>query len=370
MKKLILSTFVTFLFLIGCNSDENTETASESISIQKKETQITSEDYLTTKVAVTFNKMVQEKNVFEYIATIFEDNIAMLTEDTIKDDVLPKLIVEDNIMMSNGVYEDNIMLSAFTIKDDLIMGKTSFEDIFIETYNQLYTENEISYSVILNSLPKLYLGIPLNALEDYNTWKENGFPTSLKSYLKTDNKLQKITKDKLIKTIGKENYEELTNTEKKEYEFYYLFSDNGKTTVIASEEKKGTVIVIENEETKIASFNIKNIIDTNSIEIIENGKSSFFKQNNMIYQTYIDIDEQNSCNGFYVLNCGTELDNFIQKKLDEANENCETYRTCLPVCCYGSIMNMMIEIEPDSFKCKKAMDYIHVLSMYSLSIEP
>ena len=209
MKKLILSTFVTFLFLIGCNSDENTETASENISIQKKETQITSEDYLTTKVAVTFNKMAQEKNVFEYIATIFEDNIAMLAEDTIKDDVLPKLIVEDNIMMSNGVYEDNIMLSAFTIKDDLIMGKTSFEDIFIETYNQLYKENEISYSAILNSLPKLYLGIPLNALEDYNTWKENGFPTSLKSYLKTDNKLQKITKDKLIITIGKKNYEEL-----------------------------------------------------------------------------------------------------------------------------------------------------------------
>ena len=94
------------------------------------------------------------------------------------------------------------------------------------------------------------------------------------------------------------------------------------------------------------------------------------KQNNMTYQTYIDITKPNPCNGFYVFPCGSkELDDYLSKMQQKANEKCETYEICLPLCCHGSIMYVMFPFEPKPIKCAQANDYLNVLSNYSLNIK-
>lgn len=381
MKKLFLSTITFYLLVIGCNTN------SETLVNEKKETlstlqkgEKTEEIPFIRKVSATFNKVVQNENVWKKLKTVIEDNLVMKQNTTSKTDennvfedhvfLLTDFVTEDHVIVrASSIFEDNVMMKTSTIKDDLIMGKTTSSNIFIETYNALYPEETINdYQTILKKLPKLYFGVPTYALNNYDLWKEKGFPVTLKSYDANDNKLSKVSKEEVIENIGTENYEKLIENNEQEQLIYHLYIEKDVISVIAAKGKKGSVIIIKDTTINVASFTIDDENHYNNIRINENEETYVFPQNNAMIQTYIDLPY--GCNDYYSFICGSpEMDAYTLKMQELANATCTTIWRCIPCCDpnYGSISYYTMVFEPTSHRCKKTLDYLQVLSMYPLT---
>lgn len=348
-----------FALLTSCNSDTELATDNNTkISTQSKTSFRTEEVPISRKVANTFNVIVQNEEAWKSLKNVFEDDIVMRTQ----------FVTEDHVMLSARIIKDDVLpKTEFIIKDDVFIGKTTFSETFTGIYNHLYPSDKISYELILQKLPKLHFAAPKLALEDYNTWKEKGFPIVVKSYNNENNNLSKIDKEKVVNIIGSENYEKLITTSKISNPNFYLSKTNEAIVIIAAKANKGGIVKIENEQTKIASFQIEDKGHYNNIVVNENSLTTTMKQSNMLTQAYLDVFIPNSCNGFYVYNCGSPaLETYLQNKQQLANKTCETNGVCLPICCDGSIMWVMYQFVPNSIKCKKVMDYVTELSMYSM----
>lgn len=372
MKKLFLLPIAYCMLIIGCQT-----TDSDVFDNEKKETltiKQRSEDIpLIRKVSATFNKMVQKKEVWKKLQAIFEDNIAMKqsTKNNVYEDniiFISDNIVEDNIMMkASWVFEDDIIMRPKTIKDD-VLPKISLREIFTNTYNTLYPEENISYTSILQQLPKLYFGYPISALKNHDTWKKNGFPVLAKSYDVGNNKLQIINKEEAIKLVGIDNFNELIKNSKQEYENYYV-SKSDVISIIAARENQGHIMTLKEGNSTIASFEINTKKHYNQFKINESKETYSISQSNMMYQTYIDLP--NGCNGYYSFICGSlEMNTYTEKMQALANETCNTFWRCIPCCdpYSGGISYYTMIFEPTAIKCKKAQSYIQALSMYSLEI--
>lgn len=347
MKKLFLLPIAYCMLIIGCQT-----TDSDVLDNEKKETLTVkqrSEDIpLIRKVSATFNKIIQNEEVWEKIK-------AFVTEDHV-------------ILKNNNVFEDHFIMNAFTIKDDVFIGKTSFKNTFSETYNALYPEDNINYTAVLKQLPKLHFGFPVSALNNYDVWKESGFPILAKSYDVGNNKLQIINKEEAIKLVGIDNFNELIKNSKQEYENYYV-SKSDVISIIAARENQGHIMTLKEGNSTIASFEINTKKHYNQFKINESKETYSISQSNMMYQTYIDLP--NGCNGYYSFICGSlEMNTYTEKMQALANETCNTFWRCIPCCdpYSGGISYYTMIFEPTAIKCKKAQSYIQALSMYSLEI--
>lgn len=349
MKKLFLLTIILCSLLIKCESNSETlvDEKKDLLTTQKR-VEKTEETPLIRKVSATFNKIVQNKEVFKKIRD---------------------LVYEDNIIFKNTyVFEDYFIMSASIIKDDVLpKNKVTFGDVFTEKFNELYSEEKTTYSSILKKLPKLHFGIPVSAIENYESWEKSGFPITVKSYNADGNELQKITKEEVIKTIGVKNYEKIQQG----YESFYTYKNDVVIAIIAAKENSGNVIIINEKETQIASFNINNEKHYNSISIHNNNETYTIPQNNIFSQTYIDLP--NGCNDFYTFICGSQqMDNHYIQMQQQANETCTTLWSCIPCCnpYTGYVTYYTTLFEPTSIKCKKVQNFVNVLSMYSLTNTP
>jgi len=348
MKKIFLLPIIYCLLIIGCQTNEPDILANEEKATLQQKNEREEAIPLIRKVAATFNKVVQNEEVWKQIQDF-------VTEDHV-------------ILKSDYVFEDHFIMRAETIKDDLIMGLVSFENRFIETYKTLYPEENINYNIILESLPKLHFGIPVSALENYNIWKEKGFPVTVKSYNIKNNQLKKLTREETIKSIGLENFNKLINKNQQESEYYYYLKNEEITSVIAPKGKKGSVVLIKNNNTSLASFSIDDKKDHNVFTINDGQETYSVSQNNMMYQTYIDLP--NGCNDYYTFICGSEdMNQYYTQMQNIANETCETIWRCIPCCnpYTGNVTYLTTIFEPSSLKCKKTLNYLNVLSMYPLT---
>ena len=349
MKRLIITMVVCLLAMASCAKEELIEANKEEVSFNEKTEE--EETHLITKVSATFNKMVQDKELLYALKNI--DETLLLGVDTIKDDVLPSGIFEDNVMMFSGE----------TIRDDLIIGRTSFETVFEETYAALYKE-EMQFDVVLGALPKLYFGVPKTAFEDYGEWLEKGAVIYVQSYDNTTNSLQQVSKEKLIGFLGKEYYGDFEQAlEGTAYDTFYIDEVLGVKKVIAKKGDAGKVMVIEEGKNAIVDFKINDegSYDTVSL-VLEKEEVTFYKER-ALKQVYVDIVNPYWCNQPYAFKCGSvALQNFLAEKQAWANKTCQTYTTCLPLCCHGGIIYAMFVIEPTAIRCAVAQQYISVLS--------
>ncbi|SEE35312.1 hypothetical protein SAMN04487765_2245 [Tenacibaculum sp. MAR_2010_89] len=361
MKKLFLLPFIYCMLIMGCqttDSDVLDNEKKETLTVQQRSENIP----LIRKVSATFNKVVQNEEAWKKIqAFVTEDHVILKSNNVFEDHF---------IMNAKLVIEDDIIFRAETIKDD-VLPKSSLKEVFINTYSSLYPEDNINYTTILKQLPKLHFGIPVSALKNYDTWKENGFPVLAKSYDANNNKLEKVNKEEAIKLIGIDNFNKLTEKSKEPYESYYASKSDVVIAIIAiaTRKKQGNIITIKDDKTSIASFVINDEKHYNEL-IVNDGNETFaFAQNNMMQQTYIDLP--NGCNGYYSFICGSDkMNTYTQQMQKLANDTCNTIWRCIPCCdpYTGGINYYAMIFEPNSIKCKKTMDYLQVLSMYSLEV--
>ncbi|WP_431164810.1 hypothetical protein [Tenacibaculum halocynthiae] len=374
MKKLFLVPIIYCMLIMGCqttDSDVLDNEKKETLTVQQRSENIP----FIRKVSATFNKVVQNEEAWKKIKSVIQDDIAMKHDkgsNIFEDDVIiNKIIIDDILKSSNNIVEDHFIMNAFTIKDDVFIGKATFENTFIKTYSSLYPEENINYTTILKQLPKLHFGIPVSALKNYDAWKENGFPVLAKSYDANNNKLEKVNKEEAIKLIGIDNFNRLTEKSKEPYESYYASKSDVVIAIIAiaTRKKQGNIITIKDDKTSIASFEINDEKHYNEL-IVNDGNETFaFAQNNMMQQTYIDLP--NGCNGYYSFICGSDkMNTYTQQMQQLANDTCTTIWRCIPCCdpYTGGINYYTMIFEPNSIKCKKTMDYLQVLSMYSLEL--
>ncbi|MDC1161966.1 hypothetical protein OAT18_00850 [Tenacibaculum sp.] len=376
MKKLFLSTIICYSLIISCNTNSESENLLES---EAKTSPIQNRSYRTEetpfirKVAATFNKVAQQKEVWKRFKNLFQDNIAMKqnTKNSVLEDYFimnASVTFEEHFMLnSSKIFKDDFVISGATLKDD-VLPKATFREIFIKTYNALHPEASVEHHTnILNKLPKLYFGIPVSALNNYDTWKTNGFPITLKSYDANDNKLKKINKQETIEIIGLKNYRNLIEKSQQEQNSYYFTQNNEKTSVIAANKQKGGIITINGGNVNLATFAINNNAHFNSITITDSKETYTIPQNNMMHQTYID-DLPNGCNGFYVFMCGSQqMQQYQQQMQAIADKNCETIWRCIPCCeAGGGISYFTFLFKPQAIRCKNSQNYVNQLSMYSL----
>ncbi|MFY0630738.1 MAG: hypothetical protein JXR05_10175 [Flavobacteriaceae bacterium] len=354
MKKIILLLTVSSLLIASCveNTEKHTPKKDKQ-KINQSEKLDSQETLFITKVSGAFSKVIQDKKNWSQLKNIFEDNI-MMKDNTIKDDVLP------------SAYH--------TIRDDLIMDLTSLENIdlggvrfknqLIKEYNQLYNER-ITFKDIKTNLVKLHFAIPKIAFDNHDEWLKNGQPISLKAYDNSENSLEKLDKEIVIKTIGHDNYKKLVKAAGKESSSYYLKKSKNETFIIAGESEKGVVLSVKDNQSTVISFQINDEKYFNTITINSNDGKAIFLQTNLINQQY--VYEPQNCKGFYVFTCGSdEMQKYRERRQAEADRTCETIWTCIPCCSsYGGIMYMTMIFQPKSVKCKKYDEALEVISFYS-----
>ncbi len=370
MKKLIVLVIALMVLILSCNKAEVIEMSQNEIQdsvLLKQKTQTELTTPFVQMVAETFNKMVQSEKVWKGIEAVIQDDIAMITSagdeenDTIKDDII-RLSSE-----SYGVFEDNIMMKASTIREDIIIGYATFEDVFIETFKALHPESDINYDRMLKRLPKLYYGLPISAFEDYDQWKESGCPITVKSYSLDSYKLKEVSVDEVKKTIGGANFENLIAQLERRYNTFYLSKEQETTIVLNTDGVTGSYIEVNEDKAILGTFKVEDKGHYNTI-VVQVGETSIeVPQSYMHYQTYVDIIKPDPCSGFYAFKCGSpELATFLAEQQQLANTNCETYYTCLPLCCNYGIIYAAFQFEPTSIRCAKALPYISELSFTSL----
>lgn len=341
MKKLFLTTIIGF-FLFGCSNNRDVILKEENkTELQAKASKNEENEPLLRKLSRTFNKLVQKKDVYEH----FKD-----------------------VASESSKYKGYYIFNAETIRDMIIKGQ-SFNELFAELYKDLYNSS-LDYSQMLSSLPKLHFGVPYQAFENYDEWKETAFPIIAKSYDIKDSSLLPILRSDVIKTIGNENFKKLTSLH--EGKKFYLSKSKEFISIISGTNTEGAIVKVANDKdsdfAEFATFKINNKVHYNSISLKTDKEEFSFVQDNMFQQTYIDVFTPNVCNGYYVFDCNSiEYQNYVSEKQKIADETCETYGTCLPLCCNGSIIWAMIEFRPNSLKCARAMDYVSNISMYSLT---
>ncbi|WP_272150017.1 hypothetical protein [Tenacibaculum aiptasiae] len=368
MKKVFLLPIICYSLLIGCQTSD-----SDVLENEKKEI-ITSGRVenipLIRKVTASFNKVLQDKEMFYVIKNIFEDDVIIKESLNDKVFILSDNIFEDHVMLkASFIFEDHIIMKTETIKDD-VLPKASFKESFIKNYKILYPEDEINIVSILKQLPKLYFGLPVSCIKNYNSWKEKGFPVLAKSYDTKNNHLQKITRENAIDLIGIESFNKLIKNTNEPYDNYYLLKSETSNTLIAARKNQGNIIILNNDDSNINSFRINNKIHYNNITVSNLKETYTIAQNNMMTQTYLDLPQ--GCTGYYSFICGSlEMQQYYSKMQELANETCQTIWKCIPCCdsYTGGIIYYTTIFEPNSIKCKKTMDYIKVLSMYSLEME-
>lgn len=339
MKKLFLATIISLSFFNCSNNEEVITIKKNKAELQRRANK--NEEPLLRKMSNTFNKMVQNEEVFNR----FRDNAE-----------------------SSPVHQGFYLFSANTIRD-MIIKKHSFEKHFTETYEALY-DSSLNYDETLKNLPKLNFGIPLTAFENYYEWRNDAFPIIAKSYDTQNNTITPIMQDDVIEMIGREHFEKLTSLHNGE-KFYFL-KNKEYVSIISGTKNEGAIIRMSNNEesetTNFASFEISDKGHYSSICLKTNESSFELAQANMFQYTYVDIFEPNVCKGYYVFDCNSvEYQKFLAKNQRTADETCETIWRCVPICCNGNVMWASFEFKPRPLRCAEATNHINDISMYALN---
>ncbi len=374
MRKILSITIAFAAIFASCNSEENTEIIESETQVNTQQELLSKNNVnetFITKVGKAFNKTVQLPKVWDNVKYIITHEDLLLKSDlTIKDVVLPFLTIRDDIFLTNAYN-----LLDVTIKDDILKTETTVENLLIEQYRKLYPEDEISSDKIEKTLVKFHIGFPKTALDNYEEWENQNFPTFLQAYDNTNNEITKISKEDVIRKIGEENYQILIEKNGQENELYSILETEEKIQVIASknntEEKSGTLLELDTKNNaNTISFSIKEDDLKNYITVYNKEESYTVAQGKMIHQTIIDIYAPEPCNGFYVFELGSAaLQNYLAEQQARADRDCETYGACLPLCepYSGTIGYYMFQFTPSPKKCAIAMDYLDVLTSYALA---